>query len=126
MLRALAGCIVGMNFVNGRRSIPMKHLSMSQQEQVLLASDILVSIHNITLRSLPSSQLARLSVRTNDNERVPQTIDHTHVSQKVLCTRTHFIAAIVVFTVFVTIKGAGSEAGRHCRDQRMGDGVSSK
>ena len=109
MLRALAGCIVGMNFVNGRRSIPMKHLSMSQQEQVLLASDILVSIHNITLRSLPSSQLARLSVRTNDNERVPQTMDH--VSQKVLCTRTHFIAAIVVFTVFVTIKGAGSEAG---------------
>ena len=48
--------------------------------------------------------LSLLFVLTNDNGRTARTIDH--VSQRGLCrTRTHFIAAIVVFTVFPTIKG---------------------
>ena len=50
-----------------------------------------------------------LFVLTNDNGRTARTIDH--VSQRGLCrTRTHFIAAIVIFTVFATIKGRKREA----------------
>ena len=43
---------------------------------------------------------------TNDNGRAARTRTIDHVSERGLCrTRTHFIAAIVVFTVFPTIKG---------------------